>query len=226
MSVPLYGFLLAAGESRRMGGFPKPLLAWGKSNIGRTILETMVGSSLEHIGCVVGHQAEAVKESLGMTAARHPGRRIEFVENPDYKTGMLGSIQCAVQYARRWSGTDFGLMLLLIDQPDVTAAVIDALAAAFREGTHPIVVPTHAGRRGHPVVIHSRLGEEILRLDPAVGLKQLMQAHASDRREVPVNTAAVHQDLDTPEEYRKAAAAAAGPGPDLDENAGAGLSER
>jgi molybdenum cofactor cytidylyltransferase len=202
--LPLSGFLLAAGESRRMGGFPKPLLAWGKSNVGRTVLEAMIDSTLDHVCCVVGHQAEAVREAMHRTTVKFPDRRLEFVDNPDYKSGMLSSIQAAVRYARRRHEGDAGWMFLLIDQPGVTAAVIDALAAAFREGTHPIVVPVHDGRRGHPVVIHSKLGDEILSLDPNVGLKQLMQAHAAERREVPAGTAAIHQDIDTPEEYRKA----------------------
>lgn len=218
---PLFGFLLAAGESRRMGGFPKPLLAWGSSNLGRTLVEAMARSSLDHVCVVTGHQSEAVKESLSLVSTKLPDRRIEFIENVDYKSGMLGSIQAGVRYAQRWHEGDAGFMFLLIDQPSVGVELIDRLAAAFREGTQPIVVPVHAGRRGHPVVIHSRFAEEILALDPNVGLKQLMQAHAAERRELEAGTDAVVQDIDTPEEYRRASAAFAG-----GENAGAGVSER
>ena len=84
--------------------------------------------------------------------------------------------------------------------PQITAAHLDRLIAAFAaEGGDGIVVPTHAGRRGNPVLWPRACFEEMLQLDGDAGAKRLLTAHASRVREVELATDAIFADVDTPE---------------------------
>jgi len=51
------------------------------------------------------------------------------------------------------------------------------------------------------VLIDLKYREEVLALDPADGLRQLMRAHPADIFEVEAGDANILRDLDTPEDY-------------------------
>jgi molybdenum cofactor cytidylyltransferase len=66
-----------------------------------------------------------------------------------------------------------------------------------------LAVPVCAGRRGHPLGIAGGLTAEIPGLDPAVGLRQLLERHPGRLAEVPVADPGCVRDLDTEEDYRR-----------------------
>jgi molybdenum cofactor cytidylyltransferase len=76
--------------------------------------------------------------------------------------------------------------------------VIDGLLEAWRlhRGVGAIV-PTHAGRRGNPVLLARSLAPEIACLTGDAGAGPLLRAR-TDVREWPVDDPAILQDVDTP----------------------------
>jgi CTP:molybdopterin cytidylyltransferase MocA len=56
-------------------------------------------------------------------------------------------------------------------------------------------------RRGHPVLVGLEYRDEVICLDPAAGLRQLMRAHPQDIFEAEVEDANILRDLDVPEDY-------------------------
>lgn len=150
MDTAVDGVLLAAGRSSRAGTFKmeallggKPLLEWS--------LETLA-AVCERIIVVTGFAAEKVRR----LAAGRPG--VEVVVNEDYALGMLSSIQTGIRLVRAPR-----FFLLPGDMPMVKTEVYRQLLPCGAE----IAVPAHRGRRGHPVLISSRLIPEIL-AEPAV----------------------------------------------------------
>ena len=77
------GIILAAGLSTRMGE-PKQLLPFGNSTIIETVIDNLLGSKLNEVIVVVGHEAEKVQARI-----RH--KPVEIAFNPDYQAGMLTS---------------------------------------------------------------------------------------------------------------------------------------
>jgi molybdenum cofactor cytidylyltransferase len=67
----------------------------------------------------------------------------------------------------------------------------------------PLAVPTFQGKRGHPLAIAPDLLPEIETLDPAIGLKQILERHAGAVLEVPVDDPGAVRDVDTPEDYQQ-----------------------
>lgn len=182
--------LLAAGQSTRMGDF-KQLMPFRGRTIVEASVETLLASSVDDLLVVVGHRADEVAAALSRLGVRT-------VRNPDFADGMASSVKAGVRAA----GTDTdGLMIALGDQPHVPVEVHDAVLAAFRSSSAPIVAPTIAGDSGHPIVFDISLRDEMLGFDPAQGLRAVTYAHRTEILRVPVDTVAILDDIDTRDDY-------------------------
>jgi len=109
---------------------------------------------------------------------------------------MSTSVQAGVRALPE--GTS-GAAVFLVDHPLIEARTIDALASHSRPDN--IVVPVHAGRRGHPVLFGAGLYPEILRLSPNEGLNMVVRRDKKRVVEVPVDAPGVIRDIDTPEDF-------------------------
>ena len=186
--------ILAAGESRRMGA-PKALqVIRGKSFVERLLIATKnprIG--LRRI--VLGAQAEEIRGQLISGDA-------EIVVNADWPKGQLSSIHAAIRSLPE--GHTEGLLLCPVDHPLVSPHVVAHLINAFDAGGKKIIVPVFQGRRGHPVIFHASLYEELLAASPDVGARQVVRAHPDDIAEVATEEQGVVLNLDDPEAMRKA----------------------
>jgi len=182
--------ILAAGLSRRMGG-PNKLLATidGVPMIAR-VADAFLASKARPILVVVGHQADDVRAALS-------GRPVRFVENPDFEEGLGASLRAGIEALGE--GID-GALVGLGDMPGLSAGPIDALIDAFDPaGPATIVVPVHDRKRGHPVLWSARHFPEMRKLGGDVGARALLERHADAVLAIPIDDAAVHLDVDTPE---------------------------
>lgn len=187
----------AAGLSSRMGGpLPKPLLPWGASTVIGTVVGTLLAAGVAEVIAVTGHQREALEAALA-------GRDVRCVHNPDFAGGeMLSSIQAGLAAA---SPESAGALLALADQPQMQVGVVQQVVNAFEASNgHALVIPSHAMRRGHPILLPRRLWDEVLALPAGDTLRSVIQRHADAIRYVEVDTASVLADLDTPEQYAAA----------------------
>jgi molybdenum cofactor cytidylyltransferase len=208
MSQTIDALVLAAGESRRMGE-PKQLLAWGTHTIIEQIVETLISAPVDEIVVVLGHCAEEVDARLAAAVnspSEGPAPRtrplVRTVVNPDYRAGMLTSLQHGIRALDKRTRAVF---IVLCDQPQMKLSTLLTLRAAFESSGRGIVVPSHNMRRGHPLLIDLRkYREEILALDGAPGLQNVLRSHSGDILHVEFDDPGVLADLDTPEDYRQA----------------------
>jgi molybdenum cofactor cytidylyltransferase len=188
--------LLAAGQSRRMGG-PNKLLAeipgsspgTGAPMVAR-VAQRLLASRARPIIAVLGNQAEAVDAALGKLP-------VERVRNPEFAGGLSTSLKRGI--AALPSDLD-GVIVCLGDMPLISGRHLDRLIAAFNplEG-RAIVVPTRRGKRGNPVLWSSRFFSEMAALAGDVGAKHLIGEHAELVTEIEMDDDAVLVDIDTPE---------------------------
>ncbi|MDX1389779.1 MAG: nucleotidyltransferase family protein, partial [Acidobacteriota bacterium] len=133
---PVSGVVLAAGPSRRFGRHPpKQLARLGGRVLVRRIAEEAIASKLCQVVVVVGFAAERVEQAL----AELP---VVIVRNPDYATGQSSSVRVGLEAVDRAAAA---AMFLPVDQPCLTADVIDALLDQRQRTGAAIVVPSHAG---------------------------------------------------------------------------------
>lgn len=181
--------LLAAGSSERMGR-PKLLMSLGPTTIFETSLANHAASSVRSVLAVVpGWVAEFAEMAARLETERV---RFLFVERP---CEISESLRAGWEWVCANRAPD-GIMISLADKPLLTAQTIDGVVGAYAAGGCDACVPTYRGSWGHPVILDSSLGGEILNLHGDRGARAVLEAHRDRLREVPVASDEIVFDVD------------------------------
>lgn len=201
-SAPIYGVLLAAGDSVRMGQ-PKQLLDWHGQPFVRHCTQQAQASLLAGLVVVTGAEAAAVRTAL---AKLNPatGPDIQIINNPAYATGQASSLRVGLTALP----TDAAAaVVLLVDQPFITATHINTLITAFQRSAseQPVaIVPCYGGQRGNPVLLAQPLFAELhAELQGDQGARGVLQRHTDQVCWLAVDDPAFVIDIDTPEDYTR-----------------------
>jgi molybdenum cofactor cytidylyltransferase len=184
------GLILAAGRSTRMGGPNKLLEEINGKALVRIAAEHVLASRAKPVIVVTGHQKKRVERALA-------GLPVTFVHNPHFAEGLSTSLKAGI--AAVAADAD-GAIVCLGDMPQVSAALIDRLIAAFDPERGALVaIPTIAGKRGNPVLWSRRFFADLMAVEGDVGARHLIGGYGEAVVEVPVEDAAALTDVDTPE---------------------------
>jgi molybdenum cofactor cytidylyltransferase len=182
--------VLAAGRSTRMGAVNKLIAEIGGKPLVRIAAEQALASRASPVIVVTGHQRDKVAAALD-------GLPVKLVHNPDYAEGLGTSLKAGI--AAVPADAD-GAVVCLGDMPQVNAALIDKLIAAFDpEKGALVVVPSIEGRRGNPVLWSRRFFPDLMQIQGDIGARHLIGAYAEAVAEVPLEGDAALTDVDTPE---------------------------
>jgi CTP:molybdopterin cytidylyltransferase MocA len=177
-------------------GTPKMLLRWGGTTVLGHVLRTLRQAGVEERVVVVGCDREAVE---GICSAE--GAIAVF--NPTFDTGeMLSSLQVGLGSL---SSACEAALVVLGDQPSLQATVVQAVLQSSQTPAAAIVVPSYAHKRGHPWLVGSAWWPEIMSMRPPATPREFLHRHASAIRHVEVHTDTILRDIDTPDDYSKAA---------------------
>lgn len=182
--------MLAAGLSSRMGSW-KMLLPWQ----GSTVLDSALDNALafcDRVILVTGYRAAELRQRY----AGHPA--VQLCHNAHYQSGMFSSVRCG---AAALTGGRF-----FVVPGDMPAVGAEVYAQLWRQQSCGCLLPSYAGRRGHPVLLPFTLAARITAAPEESNLRSLISA--CGYTSVPVESQAIHWDLDTPDQYRKRLAAA------------------
>ncbi|WP_308737609.1 nucleotidyltransferase family protein [Paenibacillus sp. AR247] len=193
----VHGIYLAAGQSSRMGtnklGLPLRGIA-----LGNHALLAALQAGLAHVWIVTAEgKADWLDAALGSDRFR---AKWTLVRCPDAHSGQAHSIRCGVEAAMT-AGAE-SVMILLADQPFVTAAMINELLCRYdqaseREEIH-FAAAEFGGLARPPVICHRRMFPELLRLQGDQGARQLIR-HGRGIS-VPFGSPDLFLDVDTPED--------------------------
>ena len=182
--------LLAAGRSTRMGAVNKMLAEIGGKSLVRIAAEQALASRAQPVIVVTGHQREKVEAAL-------KGLPLRLVHNPNFSEGLGTSLKTGIASVPQEADA---AIVCLADMPQVDAALMDRLIAAFDpERGALVVVPSIDGRRGNPVVWSRRFFHDLMSIQGDVGARHLIGNYAEAVIEVPVSGDAALTDVDTPE---------------------------
>jgi molybdenum cofactor cytidylyltransferase len=182
--------VLAAGRSTRMGGTNKLLAPIGGKPLVRIAVEQALASRARPVIVVTGHEHERVEAAL-------PGLNVSFVHNANYASGLGSSVRSGIAAVPAEAD---GAVICLGDMPQVDAALIDRLIAAFDPEKGALVaVPTIDGQRGNPVLWARRFFPDLMALEGDVGARNLIGRYGEAAVEVPADGKGALVDVDTPE---------------------------
>lgn len=195
----VYAMILAAGRSRRMGRLKQQM-----SYRGTTMLDAVIDALLE-------------SPLDGMVLVLNPELAPQYEENiPDHcyiavnddgDSAMIASVRLGLRRLKISvsANPNDGVLVLLADQPQVTAGIISTCAEGYRLPRTPpgILIATYGGRRGHPTLFSVRRLSEIEHWSDDRRLNELARVHPEDVRELRITTAAMPIDVNTPEDYAR-----------------------
>lgn len=181
--------ILAAGFSSRMKDF-KPLLTLGGVTVADRVIALFRESGIEVIFVTGWRQDELIAgiSSKGITIA----------ENPDFKTGMLSSVQAGI---RQLQPEHTAFFLMPVDIPLVSPATIKRILACAEENPEKIVYPVFNGKRGHPPLIPASLADEILGWQGEGGLNTILALHREMQVEISVADGNILADADNRDDF-------------------------
>jgi molybdenum cofactor cytidylyltransferase len=190
-----FAIVPAAGRSQRMGR-PKLLLPWRDATvIEATLAAWQAGSVTKTIVVVHPEDMELAELCRGHSA----DVVVADVPPPDMKASVLLGLQFVRQQLR--PDKDDVWLVAPADMPTLSSAVIRRLLAEHRSDDPAILLPVHAGKRGHPVLLPWSAADEVERLPADAGLDHLTRGPAVRTVDCPEIEAA--SDLDTPDDYRQ-----------------------
>ncbi len=186
--------VLAAGKSKRMGK-NKLLLRLNDSLVIDTILDAITAANIDETLIVLGHKPEQVIEAI------QPRRgAVNIVINEDYERGMISSFQRGLQLLQRVDAA----FLVLGDEPILDSNFLNAMIRHMENayGNGLLVSPIHKGKKGHPLLIHRQLFNEILGLGKTETMRDVVLRHADRLLTIEAPKWTI-MDIDTPEDFAR-----------------------
>lgn len=183
--------ILAAGGSSRYGG--QKLLA---SLEGRPLLQHVLdaanASTCDEVILVLGHGADEILATVRLGRAR-------VVVNADWASGQASSLRAGLRAAVEADA----MVVLLGDQPRVTAPMLAALVERQRTTESVGVVSSWNGQRSPPTLLHRELWPEIEALIGDVGAREVL-ARRDDVAVLNISgSLGSLEDVDRPEDLRR-----------------------
>ena len=181
-----------------MGGRPKALLPTGQGD--ETFLARIVSAlregGVDDVVVVAGYHVEAIERAASLLAMP-----VRVLHNPAPEDGQLSSLLIALT-AVDHPGVS-AMLVTLVDLPLVLPATVRAVLEGYRRTAAPIVRPARGGRHGHPILFDRSLFDELRHVDPELGAKPVVRAHAADGLEIDTEDQGAFDDVDTPEDYER-----------------------
>lgn len=188
----VYGLVLAAGRSTRMGQPKLQLRIGGQPFLERAIRTLQLGYCCQVLVVVneIDEWVQSVVQGSGALV----------VVNPDRTSEQIASVRVGVRaLPPDWDA----VAILPVDLPLLQPASVGAVVRAFRRDGPPIVLPMHNDTAGHPVVIGRSLADALLEDPLEEGVRSFIMAHERDVQGIPVRDEGVLIDIDSPDEYRR-----------------------
>ncbi len=180
------GVVLAAGTASRFGSTKQLEIVGGKPLVQHAI-DALAGAGVDELIVVTGHDAAAVEAAIVLPV----GAR--FVRNPAFRSGQASSLAAALHEV---DDASEAAVILMADQPGVTAAVVSALIAGFRATRKQIVRAVYRDGPG-PALLSREIYAEAGHLHGDTGARILMASHPEWVEDISIDAPAPH-DIDTP----------------------------
>ncbi|SDM45145.1 molybdenum cofactor cytidylyltransferase [Daejeonella rubra] len=184
--------ILAAGRSARLGS-PKQLLSYR----GKTLLQHSIDIALESqvspVMVVLGSNKEMIEKELDQT-------NILIEENTLWESGMASSISCGINKLNAIAPDSEAVILMVCDQPFVSASLLNELIKQHRETGKPIIASSYENTLGTPALFHKSLFSELSALEGESGAKSLIKKYSQKTGSISFDQGSI--DIDTRENYR------------------------
>ena len=184
--------VLAAGQSKRMGGDNKLMKKYNKKYLINHIIGTLIKSKVNKIIVVLGFQKSKVRK---ITVKN---KKINFVFNKNYKSGMASSIKTGLKEISKRS---IGFLIVQADMPLISKKIIDSLCYSIRNNNKEIVAPIYKSNMGNPIGFKSSMIKILNKTKGDSGAKKMIKRNKKNLSLISVNSKSIFKDFNTQKDF-------------------------
>jgi molybdenum cofactor cytidylyltransferase len=175
-----------------MGQTKQLMTIHGEPLLARTVKVALLASP--YVTVVLGSQADIHRRLLDDFA-------VHIVDNPAWSKGMGGSLKEGLASVRRSHPPADAILVMLCDQPGITAAHIGDLINRAGSSTKRIIASAYHETQGVPALFKKEMFDALAEIDDQTGASKLIRRSRHDMEAVPFPDAAI--DLDTPQDVAR-----------------------
>ena len=184
--------LLAAGQSKRMGGDNKLIKKYNKKYLINHIISTLIKSKVNKIIVVLGFQKSKVRK----TTVKN--KKINFVFNKNYKSGMASSIKAGL---KRISKRSIGFLIVHADMPLISKKIINSLCYAIKNNRKEIIAPIYKRKMGNPIGFKYSMITILNKTKRDSGAKKMIMRNKKKLGLIKVNSKSIFKDFNTQKDF-------------------------
>ena len=184
--------VLAAVQSKRMNGDNKLIKKYNKKYLINHIIGTLIKSKVNKIIVVLGFQSSKVKRII------IKNKKINFVFNKNYKSGMSSSIKTGL---KRISKKSIGFLIVQADMPLISKKIVDTLCYAVRNSNKEIVAPIYKRKMGNPIGFKRSMTRILNKTSGDAGAKKIILGNKKKLGLIKVNSKSIFKDFNTKRDF-------------------------
>ena len=192
--------LLAAGESKRMKDENKLIKEINGFPLIKHAVKNILGSAIDELIIVLGHEKNVIENLV------EPNKKIKFIFNKDYKSGISSSITTGLNHISKKTDAFF---ICLGDMPNINQNIYNKLIKArynYNKKLNPenkkeIIIPTYNEQEGHPVLFSKYMKENIMSIKGDFGAKKIIEINKKKVLNVSFKNDGIILDFDTKEDF-------------------------
>jgi len=192
--------LLAAGESKRMKDENKLTKEINGFPLIKHAVKNILGSAIDELIIVLGHEKSIIQNII------EENKKIKFIYNKDYKSGVASSIKIGLNNITKSAEAFF---ICLGDMPNVNQNIYNKLIKSRDnynkklklEHKKEIIIPTHEGKEGNPVLFSKFMKNQIMLVKGDLGAKKIIELNKNKILNVPFYNKGITLDFDTHENF-------------------------
>jgi len=184
--------LLAAGQSKRMGGDNKLIKKYNKKYLINYIVGTLIKSKVDKIIIVLGFQSRKVRK---ITAKNE---KINFIYNKNYKSGISSSIKAGL---KRVSKKNIGFLIVQADMPLISKNIINSICYVVKKNRKEIIAPTYKGKMGNPIGFKYSMVKILNKVKKDSGAKKIILRNKKRLGLIKVNSKSIFKDFNTKRDF-------------------------
>ena len=184
--------ILAAGQSKRFGSDNKLIKKYNKKYLINHIIGTLIKSKVNKIIVVLGFQSSKVKRII------IKNKKINFVFNKNYKSGMSSSIKTGL---KRISKKSIGFLIVQADMPLISKKIVNTLCYAVRNSNKEIVAPIYKRKMGNPIGFKRSMTRILNKTSGDSGAKKIILGNKKKLGLIKVNSKSIFKDFNTKRDF-------------------------
>ena len=184
--------LLAAGQSKRMNGDNKLIKKYNKKYLINHIVGTLIKSKVDKIIIVLGFQRSKVRKIT------IKNKKINFVYNKNYKSGMASSIKTGL---KRISKRSVGFLIVQADMPLISKKIVNTLCYAVRNSNKEIVAPIYKRKMGNPIGFKRSMTRILNKTSVDSGAKKIILRNKKKLGLIKIYSKSIFKDFNTEKDF-------------------------